>query len=41
MIKKFGIVLAVSFVVSVVSGFCLYLDVSNDWAEKQIEEQAK
>ena len=41
MFKKLGIVLAVAFVVSVVSGFVLYVDVSNDFQQKQIEERAK
>jgi hypothetical protein len=40
MIKKFGIIMGVVFVVSVVSGFMLYVDVSRDF-QTQIEEQTK
>ena len=40
MIKKLGIILGLSFVVSIVSGFILYLDVSNDF-QARIEAQQK
>ena len=36
MVKKIGIIMAVVFVVSIVSGFLLYVDVSNDF-QSQIE----
>jgi hypothetical protein len=38
MIKKFGIIMAVVLVVSMVSGFLLYVDVSRDF-QTQIEEK--
>lgn len=38
MIKKFWIIMGVVFVVSIVSGFMLYVDVSRDF-QTQIEEQ--
>jgi uncharacterized protein YpmB len=34
MAKKIGIIMAVVFVVSIVSGFLLYVDVSNDFQTK-------
>jgi hypothetical protein len=37
MIKKFGIIMAVVLVVSIVSGFMLYVDVSNDFQPQKTQ----
>lgn len=39
MAKKIGIIMAVVFVVSIVSGFLLYVDVSNDF-QARIEDNS-